>query len=169
MRCIHEAYRNKVLLHRMRHRETSVGEDVYEHVGRLGLLSKQGIGRLQLRMPCQAAALQQRHCLLVNDLYHLQQCNPLSWAAALSTLARTLARTGAAGAPSPNKQLESLPSAAVMRNVFQCNLSVSEPRCNDHGQADALAVQFAGKRRDVTCNPCEDPIAVLIEASRPSP
>ena len=67
-----------MLFHGVRHRETSVGEDVYEHVRSLGVISEEGIGGLQLRMPCQAASLQQWDCLLIDHLNYLQQCITLS-------------------------------------------------------------------------------------------
>jgi len=51
---------------------TSVREDVNAHVSSQGVVAEDPGGGLQGGMPCQAAPLQQRHCLIVNDPHHLQ-------------------------------------------------------------------------------------------------
>jgi hypothetical protein len=56
------------LVYEMGNRKSSVGQDVYEHVCGLWMLPKDGISGFQLRVPRQAAALQQRDRLVIDDL-----------------------------------------------------------------------------------------------------
>ena len=78
------AHRNVALVHKVRDGEASVSQDVYEHVCGLWVLPKDGVAGFQLRVPRQAAALQQRDRLVINDLDDLQHQE--SWSSLLPSL-----------------------------------------------------------------------------------